>query len=142
MMAEDSFQDQLVKLVRAFGWHRPTTTPCGHPVPIAEAHALLELSRCGSITQRELALRINLQKSTVSRIVSNLEGQGWIVRRRSDVDGRARDVILTTAGTLVAGELASARQAKMDGILTRIPEEQREAVRESLDTLIVAMQES
>lgn len=94
------------------------------------------------MTQRELALRINLQKSTVSRIVSNLEGQGWIVRRRSDVDGRARDVILTTAGTLVAGELASARQAKMDGILARIPEEQREAVRESLDTLIVAMQES
>ena len=51
------------------GWHRPDTTPCGRPVPIAEAHALLELSRTDRLTQQELAASLNLQKSTVSRIV-------------------------------------------------------------------------
>jgi len=59
-MTEDSFQDQVVNLVRAFGWHRPTSTPCGQPVHIAEAHALPELSKSESMTQRELALSINL----------------------------------------------------------------------------------
>ncbi len=46
------YQENLVALTRAFGWHRPSTTPCGKPVPIAEAHALLELSKVESLTRR------------------------------------------------------------------------------------------
>ncbi len=141
-MNTDSFQDQIITLVRAFGWHRPASTPCGQAVPIAEAHALLELSKADSLTQQELALRIKLQKSTVSRLVSNLEGRGWIDRKRNDADGRARDVFLTAAGREAAGDLATARQDKMNRILDKIPEGQRQDVTKSLRTLIEAIHES
>jgi DNA-binding MarR family transcriptional regulator len=141
-MTEDSFQDQVVNLVRAFGWHRPTSTPCGQPVHIAEAHALLELSKTESMTQRELALSINLTKSTISRLVSNLEARGWVCRRRNDADGRARDVRLTAAGRAAAADLAIARSARMEAVLARIPGDERAAVTRSLKTLIEAIQES
>ena len=141
-MNADPFQDQIIALVRAFGWHRPTSTPCGQAVPIAEAHALLELGKSHSMTQRELALSINLQKSTVSRLVGNLERRGWVGRRRNDADGRARDVFLTAAGKRAAADLAKARRAKLDRILVKIPKNQRQAVTESLETLIEAIHES
>jgi len=132
-------QEHMVELTRAFGWHRPGSTPCGQPVPIAEAHALLELSKSPGITQRDLAAVLNLRKSTVSRVVSNLEKRKWVVRARSESDGRAVEVSLTDDGTKAAAELAAARQAKMVGILDRIPEADRATVLDALRTLIEAI---
>ena len=132
----------MVALTRAFGWHRPSTTPCGKPVPIAEAHALLELSKVESLTQRQLAHSLNLRKSTVSRLVSNLEQRGWILRARNGEDGRARDVRLTAQGEEIAADLAVARQTKMAGVLGKIPEDRRAAVIDSLRTLIEAIREN
>ena len=137
-----SFQNQMVTLVRAFGWHRPASTPCGRPVPIAEAHALLELSSLDSMTQAELVTRLNLRKSTVSRLVSNLENRGWVTRGRDESDGRARNLSLTATGGEAAADLARARQAKMDKILERIPANQRKSVTQSLQTLVKAIHES
>ncbi|MBD0355905.1 MAG: hypothetical protein ICV57_01860 [Rubrobacter sp.] len=33
----------MIGLVRAFGLHKPDETPCGQPVAVAGAHALMEL---------------------------------------------------------------------------------------------------
>jgi hypothetical protein len=41
---ELSLQEQLIALIRVFGLHRPDQTPCGKPVAVAEAHALMEWS--------------------------------------------------------------------------------------------------
>ena len=139
---QTAFQEHVVALTRAFGWHRPSSTPCGKPVPIAEAHALLELSKAASLTQQELSDAINLRKSTVSRIVANLERRSWIVRRRNGADGRALDVSLTAQGVRAASDLATAREARMAGVLARIPEDQREAVMQALQTLIEAIHDS
>jgi DNA-binding MarR family transcriptional regulator len=137
-----AFQAHMVELTRAFGWHRPGSTPCGQPVPIAEAHALLELSKTPGLTQRELSAALNLRKSTVSRLVTNLERRGWIARRRSEEDGRAVDVSLTSEGAEAAAALAAARGARMSGILERIPESDRAEVMRTLQTLIEAIHES
>ena len=54
-------------LVRSLGLHKPDETPCGQPVSVAEAHALLEIAREPGISQNGLAGRLKLEKSTVSR---------------------------------------------------------------------------
>ena len=131
----------MVELTRAFGWHRPGSTPCGKPVPIAEAHALLELGKRPGLRQCDLAEALNLRKSTVSRLVANLESRGWIERRRSAADGRVQEVFSTRAGEAAAAELAEARQAKMAGILDKIPQRDRTRVLDALDTLIEAIHE-
>ncbi|MEZ4709153.1 MAG: helix-turn-helix domain-containing protein [Caldilineaceae bacterium] len=87
-MADHDFQEKMIALVRAFGWHRPAETPCGQPVTIAEAHALLEIARADGISQNELTVSLNLAKSTVSRLISKIERRGWVQRQQNEQDRR------------------------------------------------------
>lgn len=137
-----SFQAAMVELTRAFGWHRPSQTPCGQPVPVSEAHALVELSKSGPLTQKELGAALNLQKSSVSHLVLNLLNRGWVERSRNCSDGRVRDVSLTAEGKVAADRISRARRDKMSAILEQIPEKERPAVMRALKTLIGAIHES
>lgn len=134
-----ALQMQMVALVRAFGLHRPEQTPCGKPVAVAVAHALMELSQRAPLAQHELASRLRLEKSTVSRLVGLMEAQGWIDRSRSPEDGRVQLLRLTDAGWRLAAELAAARQAKFAEVLAAIPEAHRPMVVEMLEVLVEAM---
>lgn len=137
-----ALQEQMIGLIRAFGLHRPERTPCGQPVSVAEAHTLMELSCEAPLLQKELASRLRLEKSTVSRLVSAMEGRGWVERTRSLRDGRAMDLRLTDAGKQAAARLAEARQAKFARILEAIPEEERAPVMQALSVLEEAMNEA
>ena len=136
-----ALQEHMIALVRAFGLHRPDTTPCGEPVSIAEAHALMELSRTEGLSQNDLAARLQLVKSTVSRLVGLLEGRGWVERQRDPRDGRAVQLALTEQGQQAAAQLATARQVKFARLLERIPEQERDAIVHALQTLVEALHE-
>lgn len=137
-----ALQEQMIALIRAFGLHRPDQTPCGEPVSVAEAHALMELARAAPLGQNDLATRLQLVKSTVSRCVGLLEARGWVERRRDPHDGRAVVLWLTDGGRHAAAQLAAARQAKFARVLEHIPFEEREQVLLTLTTLVEAMRES
>jgi len=132
----------MVGLIRSLGLHKPGTTPCGQPVSVAEAHALLDVSREPGITQNGLALRLGLDKSTVSRLVVLLERRGWLERRRSASDARAVNLRLTAAGMRANANLAASRRTKFERILRAIPAARRGDVAESLTTLLEAIHDS
>ena len=136
-----------MSLIRAFGLHRPGQTPCGQPVPVAEAHALMELSgqdmlAQAVLSQNKLAERLGLEKSTVSRLVKKMGDRNWLSQIRSDTDRRVVELSLTEAGKEVAVELAIARQRKFEQILANIPKESQPAVMDALTILIEAMRDS
>jgi DNA-binding MarR family transcriptional regulator len=141
-LTELDLQEQLIALIRAFGLHRPAQTPCGQPVAVAEAHALMELAHAAPLSQNELASRLRLEKSTVSRVVGILESRGWAARTRSPHDGRAVELRLTEAGRKLADELAEARRAKFARVFAAIPVTERAAILESLHVLVEAMRET
>ncbi|MDQ3533569.1 MAG: MarR family transcriptional regulator, partial [Actinomycetota bacterium] len=93
------------------------------------------------LVQKELATRLRLEKSTVSRLVGMLEKRGWVGRTRSLEDGRAVELRLTDAGAVAASNIAEARRAKFARILEAIPEAERASVLEALKTLEGAMYE-
>jgi DNA-binding MarR family transcriptional regulator len=136
-----ALQNELIAFIRAFGLHRPDQTPCGQPIAVAEAHALMELAREAPLSQNDLVIRLRLEKSTVSRLVGLLEQRGWIQRQRNALDGRVLDLRLAEAGQRIAADLAAARQAKFARILDSIPEEKRAFVLDALQTLVEAMRE-
>ena len=142
MSEQQQFQATMVALVRAFGWHRPMSTPCGKPVPIAEAHALMELDKQPVLTQHELTTRLNLSKSTVSRLVSNMVKRDWVKRSRNATDGRVSDLRLTDTGHNAAAEMAQARERKMAGVLDAVSAENRPQLIENLNLLLEAIHES
>jgi DNA-binding MarR family transcriptional regulator len=137
--SELDLQEQLIALIRAFGLHRPDQTPCGKPVAVAEAHALMELAQGMPLSQNDLAARLQLEKSTVSRLVGILESRGWITRGRGAQDGRARELRLTDSGRQMAAELAEARRAKFARVFDAIPKAERATVQEALQMLVEAM---
>ena len=134
-------QDALMRFVRNFGLHQPDRTPCGQPLPVSEAHALAEIAREGRLRQVELARRLRLEKSTVSRLVANLAGRGWVHRHTPTDDGRGVLLELTDAGVAAAARQADARRARFTTLLARIPDDQRAAVVHALQTLAEATDE-
>jgi DNA-binding MarR family transcriptional regulator len=137
----DAAQEALMRFVRNFGLHQPDRTPCGQPLSVSEAHAMVEIARKGQLRQVELARRLRLEKSTVSRLVTNLVGRGWVHRQAADSDGRGVLLVLTDAGATAAARQADARRDRLSTLLDRIPDDQRAAVVRALQTLAEAADE-
>ena len=138
----NNLQTSLIALVRAFGLHHPEKTPCGQSVSVAEAHALMELTQAVSLSQGELSQRLDLEKSTVSRLVSSLDRRGWIERDRNPTDRRIVEIQLTDAGKQTAAILSAARQTKFDKVLSAIPKDRQDDVLDALNILVEAIRES
>jgi DNA-binding MarR family transcriptional regulator len=130
----------MVALVRAFGLHRPNETPCGAPVPVAEAHAIMDLAAAGPMNHGQLAVRLRLEKSTVSRLVRQLEKRNWIERTSAKHDRRVVQIRLTAAGKRAAKRLAAARHSKFDELLAAIPKQKRRFILEAMSDLVAALE--
>ncbi|MFG1918918.1 MarR family winged helix-turn-helix transcriptional regulator [Micromonospora sp. NPDC048898] len=137
----DAAQEALMRFIRNFGLHQPDRTPCGQPLPVSEAHAMVEIAREAGIRQTELARRLRLEKSTVSRLVTNLVNRGWVHRETADNDGRGVVLLLTDAGTTAAARQADARRHRLTALLARVPDDQHAAVVRALQTLAEAADE-
>jgi DNA-binding MarR family transcriptional regulator len=113
----DQLQRSFALLVRTLGLARPDTTPCGVPMSITEAHAISALDDEGPLTQQQLVSGLRLQKSTVSRLVDELETVELVRRKPNPADGRSVLIELTGKGRRRAGRLREAR-AELFGRLT------------------------
>ncbi len=128
----------MVQLVRSLGVHKPDETPCGQPVSIAEAHALLEIGNETGLTQNGLCARLRLEKSTVSRVAGMLERRGWIRRLRDAHDARFVRLHLTQRGIKANATIGASRRAMFAGIFAAIPAERRAELVDSLSLLLDA----
>lgn len=133
---EAAFREQMLQLVRSLGLHKPDETPCGQPVSIGEAHALLEIAREPGMTQNGLAARLHLEKSTISRLAGLLEGRGWVRRVRDDRDARFIRLQLTRRGVTAHANIAASRSAKFNRIFDAIPADRRNDVVQALSVLL------
>ncbi len=137
-----NLQEQMVTLIRAFGLHQPDQTPCGQPVSVSVAHSLMELGRSESLSQTDLGRLLRLEKSTVSRLVRQLEQRGWVQQEHDSTDRRAVQLRLTEAGRQAAAQIAAARSEKFARIAAEIPEAEQEGVWSALAVLVNAMNKS
>jgi DNA-binding MarR family transcriptional regulator len=136
-----TFEQQIVALIRAFGLHRPDQTPCGAPISVGEAQALFELAREPGISQNELAARLHLEKSTVSRLAKTLEQRGWLDRLRDKNDSRLLRLRLTAAGSKAVQRLSASRRARFAKVFDAIPAHRRAALLDSLSLLSEVLNE-
>jgi DNA-binding MarR family transcriptional regulator len=100
----------------------PAHQHAGIELSISEAFTLGELLESGMLSQRELAARLGLEKSTISRLAAGMEERGWLSRRRAPGNRRFYELTLTTQGQQVArtlGEDLSSRHARLLALLTQ-----------------------
>lgn len=71
---------------------------------------LVAVERMGPIGVVELAERVGLDYTTVSRQVAKLDGLGLVARQGSAADRRVREAIITPEGKLVTDKIDAARE--------------------------------
>jgi DNA-binding MarR family transcriptional regulator len=125
--------------IRSSGLLAGDQTPCGHPVAVSHAHALmvlLETARKGKcMTQRELGQALGIDKSNVARLCRRMESAGHLVQSRSADDGRARLLSLTARGTRVAKNVERSSRDRFQWLMSAIPRRSRAGVLSSLACL-------
>jgi len=111
-------------------------------VSLSRCVTLETLLREGSLPIRELASRLGLEASTVTRSIDGLVRDG-LVRRARDERGDRRKVFvtLTSSGRELAKKLLRCADEYSDRILERIPPERREDVLYALGVLVDAVDE-
>lgn len=137
----NELQASLMVFVRGFGLHDPERTPCGQPMSVSEAYALTELAQQPSLRQVELGKRLQLQKSTVSRLVAQLIQRGWVERATAVDDGRGVSLTLTSRGARLAAQVHLARIARCQALLDNVPPARRVDVLAALRLLTEAVNE-
>jgi DNA-binding MarR family transcriptional regulator len=97
-----------------------TTLQRRHGLPLSEYRALCALSRAESgeaMRMGELADRIGLKDSTVTRLVGRLEAQGLAERTSGTGDGRAVTAVITETGRHRYAQATPTYRAALGGAL-------------------------
>jgi DNA-binding MarR family transcriptional regulator len=93
----------------------------GVHVSVSEVFALGELLGANALSQQDLAARLGLEKSTVSRLAAGMERRGWLARERDPANRRLYRLRLTARGRAAAarvGDDLRARHAQLFAALT------------------------
>jgi MarR family transcriptional regulator for hemolysin len=69
---------------------------------LARARTLLSIARCEAANQKELADELEIETATLVRIIDGLEVQRLIRRTGVEGDRRAKHVVLTAEGSMLA----------------------------------------
>jgi len=114
------FRISALRLLRRLRSEHTPDTPSG-----VQFSALVCLSRHGGLTPRELGIREEIQKSTVTKLIAALEADGLISRRGDPRDRRRLILELTSAGTELLAARATANQGWLNAHLAQLAEDER-----------------
>ncbi len=106
---------------------------CGGPLKLSEGHLLMTLQTMGEAKVQDLAGRLLLDKSTVSRICAGLEARDLVTCRSCSGDRRRKMVSLTEAGRKEIETLDSLAQHQVEQALTFVAEAELDQVTQGLD---------
>ena len=126
--AEDAVMGTLMTLGRRMRARMPNDTLDFSVVPILKV-----LGTCGAMRLSSLASVLELDASTVSRHVKQLEDHGFLHRTSDPDDGRASQIAVTDAGRAALLEHVSRRKALIAAALESWDAADREALRSILD---------
>jgi DNA-binding MarR family transcriptional regulator len=103
----DQLHVLFMDLVRVAGLIRPDQEIPGFPISMSQAFAVHELDTDVPLSQRELADRLRLEKSTVSRMIADLERLGLVERERDPASRRTKRLRLTGEGRALHVRIAA-----------------------------------
>ena len=126
----------FMELVRVAGLLQPEQQLPGSEVSLSQAFAIHELDRGAGLSQQELAERLYLEKSTVSRMVADLERKGLVERERDPANRRTYRLRLTDLGRAFHVQVASGYGAQYHAWTEAMTPAERGALLVGLPALI------
>lgn len=131
-------RELLKMLVRGMGvLDREDAACCG--ITLSQCHALGEVAGEEGLTPGELAARLRVDPSAVTRITDALV-QGGLLRRESDPEDRRHvRLYLTSEGRSLWDGVQSVIMERATALARRIPQDERSAVLAALERLVEAL---
>lgn len=100
-----------------------------------EARVFFEVYEMDGCNAADIAKKLNIDKSYLSRILTRHEKSGYITRTRSETDARAFDLHLTEAGRERTEDLIRRSNEEIGKIIASLNEEQCLKLEEALSTV-------
>lgn len=113
-----------------------------HRLPLAEYDVLVQLSEAvgGALRMSQLADRVLLSRSGLTRLVERLERDGLVGRSDCSSDARGSYAVLTDLGRRRLREAAPAHLESVKALFAEpLREEQVESLRQALELLVAAV---
>ena len=104
-------------------------------VSLTEARVLFELHSCGGYAANELAERLRIDKSYLSRMITRFIKSGWIDRKISQKDNRVFLLNLTPEGERIARELVEQSNQQVEGLLANLSETAQQELQIAMTTI-------
>jgi DNA-binding MarR family transcriptional regulator len=115
---------------------------CCTEVTLPQCLVLLEIDESDRLTVGQLASRLRLDDSTLSRTIDGLVRRGLLDRRRDDRDRRVVWIGLTRKGTATCAEIHRQNDDIVRGVFEKIPPSRRRVVIRNFDLLVQAYLDS
>lgn len=91
----------------------------------SQKRILVVLLETGTITQRELTERLNIQPGSASEVIAKLENAGLLTRTESEADRRTVDITLTEEGRRQAEEAKGRRVQRHGEMFSALSEDEK-----------------
>ncbi len=102
---------------------------------MAQCHAILEIGAAGELNLKDLASRLGLDNSTLSRTVDSLVKDGLVERTQSKEDRRATVIRLNGKGRAARDRINSTWNQICQDMFRSIPRDKHEQLIESVSIL-------
>lgn len=106
---------------------------------VSGCHLLTELDALGQATASELAERLVLEKSTLSRLVHTLRKQGYLLAQTNPTDARQKLLSLSKKGCKAAQDIHRHARAQVDSALDHVSEQDRATLVEGMQRYAKAL---
>src|SRR4051794_29414513 len=103
-----------MEVVQVAGFLQPDQTVAEHPLSLSQAFTLHELDTDPPLSQRDLAERLRLEKSSVSRLAAELERKGLLERERDPDNHRQYRLRLTEQGRAMHAHMRTSFHKKYE----------------------------
>lgn len=137
---DDDLDRLLVDVVRMVGLEQSVAVG-GEAISLPETFVLRELLDARQLSQQDLAARLRVDKSRISRIASQLEARGWVVRERVPENRRLYRVRLTRQGTQAGRKLERTFRRQHAELFAAMTAKERAGLRTGLAGLLRAIRE-
>jgi DNA-binding MarR family transcriptional regulator len=139
-METTSFDQLLMDVIREMGVLRPDQILPGWSLSLSEIYALNLLAERAPISQQDLGAALLLEKSSITRLVQQLEQRGWILRERDARDSRLRLLRLSELGARMTGEIHHHMHERHAELFEQLTPDEQSALIQGLTALRHALQ--
>jgi DNA-binding MarR family transcriptional regulator len=132
----------LVASRSLLGFVAQSLAPALEEMTMPQFRVLVVLDGVGPSRMGDLAERIGVHPSTLSRTVDKLVGAGWLERASGEESRREVHVALTKRGHTLVDEITAQRRSGIVGVLEGLGAEDRAAVQRGMEIFAAAAGEA